>query len=144
MISIRRATVSDVAFLYEVEKKCFNDPWNDLMLESEILDPFARFYIFTEDEIDVGYYSYLHVLDEAHILTIAVLPEFQGKGYGKAEMRDLLERTLSEGATNVTLEVRRSNLKAIALYESFGFTLSGARPKYYMDGEDALIYWLYR
>ena len=131
-------------FLTEVEKKCFHDPWNEEMLVSELLDKLACFYIVSSDSVDVGYYSFLHVFDEAHIMNVAVLPEFQGRGFGREEMKDLLKKTYDLGAKNVTLEVRESNFKAVSLYESMGFVCVGKRPKYYMDGEDALIYWLYR
>jgi len=143
-MEFKAATLSDLEFLERVESECFSDPWNKEMLVSELLDRSAHFYIMLEDGVPLGYYSFLHVLDEAHIMNVAVLPEYQGKGYGRAEMENLLSTTKEAGALNVTLEVRKSNVKAISLYESLGFSFVGTRPKYYMDGEDALIYWLYR
>ena len=57
---------------------------------------------------------------------------------------EIIDETFWEKRLNAALEVRKSNIKAISLYERVGFSFVGTRPKYYMDGEDALIYWLYR
>lgn len=144
MFKIQKATLDDIPFLERVENECFPDPWNFNMLESEIRANNATYSIFLLDEKPIGYYSYIHIFDEAHILNIAILPEYQGNGYGRVLMEHLMLQTLSEGLENVTLEVRKGNGRAIGLYEKFGFKCVGIRPKYYMDGEDALIFWNYR
>lgn len=144
MYEIKKATIEDIKFLERVENECFPDPWNFDMLESEILSNNATYSILLFDKTPIGYYSYIHIFDEAHILNIAILPEYQGKGYGNVMMEYLLSESLKEGLENVTLEVRKSNVKAIGLYEKYGFKCVGIRPRYYMNGEDALIYWNYR
>lgn len=144
MFSTREAKIEDCPLLEQIEKACFKDPWNVGMLESEVVSDMTTYNLFLCDESVVGYYSYLHIFDEAHIMNVAILPEYQGLGYGNAMMKSLLDLTAEQGLPNVTLEVRKSNVKAINLYEKHGFNLVGVRPKYYMDGEDALIYWLYR
>lgn len=144
MFSTREAKIEDCPLLEQIEKACFKDPWNVGMLESEVVSDMTTYNLFLCDETVVGYYSYLHIFDEAHIMNVAILPEYQGLGYGNAMMKSLLDLTAEQGLPNVTLEVRKSNVKAINLYEKHGFNLVGVRPKYYMDGEDALIYWLYR
>lgn len=144
MLSIRRATTEDLPFLERVEEECFNDPWNINMLKDEVEANNTTYSLFLLNGEPIGYYSYLHIFDEAHIMNVAVLPQYQGMGYGSKMMDFLLEESLQDGLPNVTLEVRRGNERAIRLYEKKGFLLIGARPRYYMDGEDALIYWLYR
>lgn len=144
MFSTREAKIEDCPLLEQIEKACFKDPWNVGMLESEVVSDMTTYNLFLCDETVVGYYSYLHIFDEAHIMNVAILPEYQGLGYGNAMMKSLLDLTAEQGLPNVTLEVRKSNVKAINLYEKHGFNLVGVRSKYYMDGEDALIYWLYR
>lgn len=144
MFSTREAKIEDCPLLEQIEKACFKDPWNVGMLESEVVSDMTTYNLFLCDDTVVGYYSYLHIFDEAHIMNVAILPEYQGLGYGNAMMKSLLDLTAEQGLPNVTLEVRKSNVKAINLYEKHGFNLVGVRPKYYMDGEDALIYWLYR
>jgi ribosomal-protein-alanine N-acetyltransferase len=99
----------------------------------------------------LGLGCYWAILDEAHITVLAVDPRYQRRGLGKWLLVNLLtdacdgqrpapeegDRTL----TRATLEVRPSNSRALALYESFGFETLGRRRRYYADGEDALVLW---
>ena len=141
--SFRDATIDDLAILEELEQICFPDPWNVAMILSEILMPDSFYKLLFEDEKVIGYCCYSHVLDEVHIMNIAVRPDCRGKGFGNL----LVEKIISEGknlkANAITLEARESNLVARKLYEKYGFKLAGVRPRYYMDGENAVIYWLY-
>lgn len=80
------------------------------------------------------------VVDEAHICTIAVRPEWRGRGLGELVLASLIERALERKADVVTLEVRVSNIVAQNLYKKYGFTVVGRRKRYYSDnGEDADI-----
>jgi ribosomal-protein-alanine N-acetyltransferase len=124
-----------------IELRCFRDPWTEDMLESEINMPDSRYILLMADGKTVGYYAYMHIIDEVHILNVAVLPEYQGRGLGSRMMAHLMS-TLPEGTVGATLEVRASNERARHLYEKCGFVAAGVRPHYYMDGEDAVIYWL--
>ncbi len=141
MISYRPATLDDLGILSTIEKACFADPWNDLMLQEELSVPGSVYTLMLEDEVVVGYYSYMHIIDEAHILNVAILPAYQGRGLGKQMMRHLID-TLPSDVKGVTLEVRDGNKRAIALYEGCGFAFAGKRPGYYLNKEDARIYWL--
>ncbi len=140
MTDFRPATLADVAVLRHIETSCFSDPWTEDMLESEIEMPHSRYVVMLQDGTVAGYYAYMHVLDEVHILNVAVLPGFQGRGLGRILMRHLLSN-LPDGVVGVTLEVRVGNTRAIRLYESLGFVRQGLRKGYYA-GEDAAIYWL--
>ena len=76
-----------------------------------------------------------------HIMNVAVDPEHRRQGLATALLTRLLERVNDEDA-RFTLEVRRSNDGALALYERFGFKVAGLRRRYYQDnGEDALVMW---
>jgi ribosomal-protein-alanine N-acetyltransferase len=76
-----------------------------------------------------------------HIMNVAVDPDDRRVGVARALLGELLARVDDEAA-RFTLEVRRSNAPAIALYERFGFRSAGMRRRYYQDnGEDALIMW---
>lgn len=82
------------------------------------------------------------LLDEAHITTIGVDPDYQGLGLGEFLFVALLDEALQRNATWVTLEVRVSNQPALELYRKYGFTVQGRRPRYYSDNnEDAFIMW---
>lgn len=90
-----------------------------------------------------GFSVALSVLDEAHLLDIAVARRWQGQGIGAALLRGVMDEALGSGATKIFLEVRASNAQAIGFYERFGFTRIGLRRGYYpaaVGREDALIY----
>jgi [ribosomal protein S18]-alanine N-acetyltransferase len=90
----------------------------------------------------VGYGGLWLSVDEGHITTIAVAPEYRGRGIGELILNGLIDQALALNADMLTLEVRVSNLVAQQLYLKYGFRPSGTRPRYYTDnGEDALIMW---
>ncbi|MEG5141058.1 ribosomal protein S18-alanine N-acetyltransferase [Microcoleus sp. A6-C6] len=82
------------------------------------------------------------ILEEAHITILAIDPRFQGRGLGQALLWALLKSACDRQLERATLEVRSSNLAAVALYNKFGFKEAGRRKGYYEDtGEDALVMW---
>ncbi|MBI3359583.1 MAG: ribosomal protein S18-alanine N-acetyltransferase [Chloroflexi bacterium] len=88
----------------------------------------------------VGYGGYWYIMDEAHISTIAVHPDYRGQGIGERLLVAMLEHARSLGATLATLEVRVGNVVAQNLYRKYGFEEVGRRNGYYRDnGEDALL-----
>ncbi|MFA5399688.1 MAG: ribosomal protein S18-alanine N-acetyltransferase [Dehalococcoidia bacterium] len=88
----------------------------------------------------VGMAGIWMMVDEAHIVTIAVRRSHRHQGLGEWLLISLIELSRKLRAKYVTLEVRESNRTAQALYEKYGFTRAGTRRKYYSDnGEDALI-----
>lgn len=90
----------------------------------------------------IGFAGMWHVLDEAHVTTIGVVPEYQGKGLGELLFLSLVDEAIRRDATWLTLEVRVSNYGAQQLYRKFGFSIQGKRPRYYSDNnEDAYIMW---
>jgi ribosomal-protein-alanine N-acetyltransferase len=90
----------------------------------------------------LGFAGMWVLLDEAHVTTIGVDPEHQGKGLGEFLFVALLDEAIQRGATWVTLEVRVTNHTAQSLYRKYGFTVQGRRPRYYSDNnEDAYIMW---
>ncbi|MEG4856250.1 ribosomal protein S18-alanine N-acetyltransferase [Microcoleus sp. K1-B6] len=82
------------------------------------------------------------ILEEAHIIMLAIHPQFQGQGLGQALLWALLKSACERQLERSTLEVRDSNLAAVSLYKKFGFKEAGRRKRYYEDtGEDALVMW---
>lgn len=82
------------------------------------------------------------VLDEATLFNIAVDPAFQRRGLGRALLEQVIDEVEKRGVVTLWLEVRASNVAAIALYESLGFNEATIRRNYYptVDGrEDAII-----
>jgi ribosomal-protein-alanine N-acetyltransferase len=85
-----------------------------------------------------GYLLLWHVVDEIHVLDIAVHPAHRRQGIARALMDRLFAYARERGVRLVLLEVRRSNVAAIGLYQSLGFSIENERKRYYANGEDAL------
>ena len=96
---------------------------------------------FTGDVL-VGFYVLRLVLDESELMDIAVAPAHQSRGFGRALLTDALKTAKLSGARLMHLEVRIGNVRAKALYESFGFKSDAVRRKYYRTAtgrEDAVL-----
>ena len=90
----------------------------------------------------IGFAGLWLMVDEAHITTIAMHPDFRQRGLGEFLLVSLIDTAYDIGARWVTLEVRVSNSVAQSLYRKYGFHQAGVRHRYYSDNqEDALIMW---
>ncbi|HEY6041869.1 MAG TPA: ribosomal protein S18-alanine N-acetyltransferase [Anaerolineae bacterium] len=88
----------------------------------------------------IGHCGFWLVAGEAHVMTIAVRPEYRGRYAGELLLATMIENARELNATEVTLEVRVTNKAAQALYRKYGFIEVGKRLRYYSDNqEDALI-----
>lgn len=125
-----------------IEKATFPEPWSEDSFFKEVSNPLAHYSVITENDDVVAYGGFWKIVDEGHITNIAVNPAFRGQGYGNAVMQAMLDCAKKNGVHSLTLEVRASNTVAQNLYKKFKFTSAGLRPKYYSDGEDAMIMWL--
>ncbi len=103
----------------------------------------GRGFAFGPREVTLaGYAGLWLMIDEAHVTTIGVRPQFRGHGYGELLLVSLIEIALDIGARWLTLEVRVTNDTAQTLYRKYGFRDAGVRKRYYSDNnEDALIMW---
>ena len=143
-VTIREMTESDIAGIAELEKKCFSEPWSETSLRDELTNETARFYVLRDSEKLLGYIGANNICNEVYITNVAVCSACRGKGYGKILVNHLIKQSELEKAFFITLEVRKSNKKAIALYEKCGFKLIGERKNFYSKPtEDALIYTYY-
>ena len=143
MLTLRRATLEDAKAIYEVDAACFSTPWSleSITAELEEAKENERLYILANlDGQVIGYAGAWLVLDEGQITNIAVLPEYRREGYGAMMTRKLIRQLFEKGMNEIFLEVRLSNLGALALYRRLGFTVKGVRKNYYSDPqEDAYI-----
>ena len=143
MIFERLVSHADLDGLLALDEVCFHRPWTRADYERELTDP-ARCFLFVArvDGRIIGYCSFWRIFDEAHINNFAVHPESRRQGVGRALLAHSLSAAAAIGAPKATLEVRASNLAAVALYESGGFLRGGLRRAYYTHPvEDALILW---
>jgi ribosomal-protein-alanine N-acetyltransferase len=137
---IRPMTERDLDEVLVIERTSFSNPWTDVMFLAELQEnPFARFLVAARDDSILGYIGGWVIVDELHLLNLAVRPDSRCRGVA-GQLVDSLFRSGEGRITTASLEVRRSNQSAIALYERFGFHQVGVRPGYYTDPlEDALV-----
>lgn len=138
-ISVIPAEESHFEEIARLEEICFSSPWSkDALLESFNMG--TKFFVAQKDNRVLGYLGIKPVLDEGYITNVAVFPEFRGQGLGKALVKKVLEYAEENNFSFVTLEVRKSNERAISLYTSFGFKLEGERKNFYSNPtENGLI-----
>ncbi len=136
---IRKWEEADISTLVETERRCFSDPWTEQMFSDCLKLPVYHCFLAEEDEKIVGYSVLIAVCEDADVANIAVDPPFRGKGIAKALMETMHGQAKSSGATQCFLEVRVSNVAAIALYRAYGYETCGLRKGYYADGEDAFV-----
>ncbi len=133
--------LEDVPSVHEIERLSFSTPWPAHAFEQELRNNrLARYLVARAGERVVGFAGVWLMVDEAHVTTFGVHPDWRRQGIGRQLLLNLCELSTSIGARRMTLEVRVSNDVAQALYRSFGFEVAGRRPHYYTDdGEDALV-----
>lgn len=142
-IRIEPMTPGDVPMVLAIERRSFPTPWSEGAFVSELRDnAYAEYIVARRGSRLIGYAGMWCILDEAHVTTIAVDPDFRGRGVGHRLLTALEERALRHGCRRMTLEVRVSNHVAQKLYLRHGFRPCGRRRGYYVDnGEDAIIMW---
>lgn len=131
---------SDLQEVLSIEHASFVVPWTRTMFLEELSNRNARLRVFRLHGTIVGYLCFWAVLDEAHLLNIAVHPSHRSKGIGKSMIAHLETLCRSEGLTRIILEVGRRNLAARHVYKWCGFSSIGFRKRYYaVAQDDALV-----
>lgn len=145
-VRIRPMTVADLDHVHRIDVISFSLPWTERSFRYELTNnPVARLWVAeVMDEPHAGLVVAMlviwFIIDEVHIATIAVHPEWRQSGIGRRLLATALLAAREEGAVKAFLEVRRSNLPAQEMYRRFGFEIAGVRPRYYKDNlEDALL-----
>ena len=137
---IELATAADLDAIDEIERLSFAAPWPRATFEAELLRDWARVEVERADRGITGFCNYWLVANEVHILAIATHPDRRRAGAGGRLLGHALDAGRAAGCTLATLEVRRGNTVAIALYDRAGFKTVHVRKRYYADdGEDALV-----
>lgn len=141
---IKPLAKEDVDRISEIETEAYGEHhWSKDSFYSEINNKVAKYYTAKlENGLVVGYIGTWHIVDEAHITTIATAKDYLRNKVAECLIVKSLQDCYNEFIKYITLEVRVSNLPAIKLYEKYGFRSLGTRKGYYQDNnEDALIMW---
>ncbi len=125
--------------ILEVERECFSSPWSEKMFKEEISGKFSHYCVAEIDNHAIGYMGMWCLSGEGHITNVAIASNHRRKGYAKALISHFINIAEKENLEFMTLEVRASNVAAIALYKSFGFEQVGIRKRYYENVEDAYL-----
>ena len=144
-IRISEMTEADLGDVLTIEDLSFSTPWSEEMFKSGLSLDFSHSFSAKLDfngtgDVLVGYICFWLFSGEAHLLNIAVNPEYRRMGLGAYLMRFFIDFCRAKKVKTLTLDVRSSNHPAIGMYRKMGFQKEGMRLRYYADnGEDALI-----
>lgn len=142
---LRMMQRTDIAAVIAIERASFETGWPATAFERELTsNQMARYIILWErtgaGEQTVGFAGLWLMAEEAHIVTVAVLPGERGRGLGRMLVHGLVSLAMANGMKDATLECRVSNDAARGLYGRYGFYEVGLRKRYYSDNqEDAVI-----
>ncbi len=146
-LTIEPMTLDDLRAVLRIETLSFATTWPHDAFASEIKDNRLAHYFIgrlgtARSGSIVAYGGIWVILEDSHITTIAVHPDFRGRKYGEQMLQHLLREAIVRGASWITLEVRESNTLAQNLYRKYGFTVVSTRRSYYSDNnESALVMW---
>jgi len=130
---------TDVDAIEAIDRACFAQ--NTVSVAAELDRPWAHLWVARLDRASspIAYLLAWHVADELHVLSVATLPAEQRRGVGRALLAHAMAFAGGRSVRLILLEVRQSNVRAIELYRSCGFRVTGTRPRYYADNfEDAV------
>ena len=131
MIGVAAAGAADAAWLAEIHRQAFDDPWPTADLAVLIDSPGAFAFAALDDGAPVAFILCRIAADEAEILTLATAPSARRRGAAAALIQASRARAAEAGANHLFLEVAQDNLGAVALYSGKGFVEVGRRRSYY-------------
>ena len=141
-VKIKKMHTDDLDQVMEIEKIAYpNHHWSKDSFYQELTNKLASYYcVFDENNKVIAYIGYWQIIDEAHITTLAVHPDYRQHQLAQILLITMIDDCYKKLVKYITLEVRESNIAAIALYEKLGFQSVGLRKNYYQDnGENAVI-----
>jgi len=138
--------LEDIPRVHDIDLLSFTLPWPEKSYRFELTENPSTLALVSELGINESRFTIIGmsivwiIMDEAHIATIAIHPDYRGNGFGKSLLAETLRQCIQRGAHLATLEVRAGNGAAQQMYQKFGFTIVGRRSQYYRDNnEDAVI-----
>ncbi len=162
--ALRAMEPDDVPVVAAIDRLSFPTPWPSAAFRRELRRDNARYYVLLRPQEEqrsdgdlrwtdrlrhlfsavrrsriIGYVGFRLEGDAGHITTIAVQPDWRGKGFGELLLWVAMDRIVDGGLDRGTLEMRPSNQVALQLYRKYGFEVKRRRPAYYQDGDDAWV-----
>ena len=135
--------VGDLADVYDLEVSVYPHPWSQGNFADSLASGYHGWTLRDEEGVLAGYFLLMTAVEEAHLLNVAVSAACQGQGMGLYLLDKVAACARGLSMQSILLEVRPSNLRALQIYERYGFTEIGRRKNYYPahDGqrEDAIV-----
>jgi ribosomal-protein-alanine N-acetyltransferase len=135
-------TTLHISAVVAIEQDSFPYPWGEAVFRDCLRVGYQCWVVEYNDTV-IAYAIVMVVLDESHLLNIAVASSYRNQGVAKWFLLKLIENLQTQKIHHVYLEVRQSNQIAIRLYEQLGFKQVGVRPDYYpteTGKEDAILF----
>ena len=134
---------ADLADVYALEQRVYPHPWSMANFVDSLASGYQAWALRERDGELLGYFLLMAVVDEAHLLNVAVAAQRQGEGLGYLLLNQSVACARGLGMASVLLEVRPSNARALQIYERYGFQQIGRRKGYYPAAngqrEDAIV-----
>lgn len=137
----RPMQMGDLDAIMVIEPQIYPYPWTRGNFSDSLNSGYSA-WMLMHNELIVGYSLMMLVLDEAHLLNLSVAKTYQKQGLGRTLLEHMVDTAKSKQMANMFLEVRQSNVSAIALYENMGFNEMAIRRNYYPAAngrEDAIL-----
>lgn len=137
----RPMAAGDLDAIMEIEPHIYSHPWSRGNFSDSLNSGYSAWVLLHDTKI-IGYALMMMVLDEAHLLNLSIAKAYQKQGLGRMLLEHMIKIAQELGAANMFLEVRPSNVSAIALYENIGFNEMAIRRGYYPahnGREDAVL-----
>ncbi len=137
----RPMQLNDLDAIMAIEPYIYPYPWTRGNFSDSLNSGYSA-WVLLRNEVIIGYALVMMVLDEAHLLNLSIAKDHQKQGLGRVLLEHMIDIAKNNQAANMFLEVRPSNISAIALYENMGFNEMAIRRGYYpaKNGrEDAVL-----
>jgi len=140
-VRIRDLVEADLPWMAQVERDIFaNAAWSVALIREDWRYGTCRYRAVEVDGARAGYAVYGYDGDAFHLMNLAIVPDFRGRGLARALVEEFLEEAARHNAPDAWLEVAVDNEAALALYAALGFETVRTRRKYYQPGGiDALV-----
>ncbi|MDP2070811.1 ribosomal protein S18-alanine N-acetyltransferase [Methylotenera sp.] len=137
----RPMQMDDLDAIMAIEPHIYPYPWTRGNFSDSLTSGYSAWVLVWNEQI-IAYSLMMMVLDEVHLLNLSVAKDYQKQGLGRLLLEYMVGIAKNNQMANMFLEVRPSNIPAIALYENMGFNEMAIRRAYYpaVDGrEDAVL-----
>ena len=131
-ISYNKLSLNDTDSIILIENQNSHNPWSKNQIIESILNPTNLCYSISINNQIIGFLMAMSAIDTADILNISINKDYQGKGYGKKLLHNLIKKLKDRTIGQLILEVRKSNQAAITFYLKHGFEEISLRKNYYM------------